>query len=65
MPEADSIQRYFPLIKSNSERLMLASTLDALIEKGYLPQGTTQSAFISLCFSRGYNDYLKELSVYD
>ena len=63
MPEADTIQRYFPLIKSNAEKLMLASTLDALKDKGYLPQGTTQAAFISLCFSRGLNDYLKELAV--
>jgi len=65
MSEADGIQRYFPLIKSNNEKLMLASTLDALLEKGYVPKGTTQAAFISLCFSRGYNDYLKELASYD
>ena len=65
MPEVDSVQRYFPLIKSNSEKLIVASTLDALKEKGYLPEGTTQAAFISLCFSRGLNDYLKELSEYD
>tara|TARA_A100001391_G_C4865892_1_gene223881 strand:+ start:364 stop:561 length:198 start_codon:yes stop_codon:yes gene_type:complete len=63
MPEADTIQRYFPLIKSNAEKLILASTLDALKEKGYLPHETTQAAFISLCFSRGLNDYLKELAV--
>jgi hypothetical protein len=63
MPETETIQRYFPLLKSNAEKLMLASTLDALRERGYVPNGTTQAAFISLCFSRGLNDYLKELAV--
>jgi|TARA_R100000081_G_C4693501_1_gene103801 hypothetical protein len=63
MPEAESVQRFFPLIKSNTERLLIASTLDSLIELGLLPRGTTQSAFISLCFSRGFNDYLKEVVI--
>ena len=63
MPETETIQRYFPLLKSNAEKLMLASTLDALRERGYVPSSTTQAAFISLCFSRGLNDYLKELAV--
>jgi len=63
MPETESIQRYFPLIKSNAEKLLIASTLDALVEKDYLPRGTTQAAFISICFSRGLNEYMKELVV--
>jgi|TARA_A100001201_G_scaffold47795_1_gene47943 hypothetical protein len=63
MPETESIQRYFPLIKSNAEKLLIASTLDALKEQHYLPAGTTKAAFISLCFSRGLNEYLKELVV--
>jgi hypothetical protein len=63
MPETESIQRYFPLIKSNAEKLLIASTLDALKEQQYLPAGTTKAAFISLCFSRGLNEYLKELVV--
>ncbi|REJ63036.1 MAG: hypothetical protein DWQ21_04545 [Bacteroidetes bacterium] len=63
MPETESIQKYFPLIKSNAEKLMVASTLDALVERGYLPRGTNQAAFIKLCFSRGLNEYLKELVV--
>ena len=61
MSEADSVQRFFPLIKSNTERLILAATLDAALDLGIVPRGTTQSAFISLCFSRGFNDYLKEV----
>jgi|TARA_E500000318_G_scaffold111899_2_gene132507 hypothetical protein len=63
MPETESIQRYFPLIKSNAEKLFIASTLDALVEKGYLPIDTTQAAFIRICFSRGLNEYMKELVV--
>ena len=63
MPETESIQKYFPLIKSNAEKLLIASTLDALKEQHSLPEGTTKAAFISLCFSRGLNDYLKELVV--
>jgi len=65
MPGTENIQRFFPLIKSNTERLIIASTLDSLKEAGILPQGTTQAAFISLCFSRGLNDYLKEVVVDD
>tara|TARA_R100001510_G_C7656858_1_gene217464 strand:+ start:10522 stop:10719 length:198 start_codon:yes stop_codon:yes gene_type:complete len=63
MPETESIQKYFPLIKSDAEKLMVASTLDGLVERGYLPKGTNQAAFIKLCFSRGLNEYLKELVV--
>ena len=63
MSETESIQRYFPLIKSNAEKLFIASTLDALVEKGYLPIDTTQAAFIRICFSRGLNEYMKELVV--
>ena len=63
MPETESIQKYFPLIKSNAEKLMVASTLDALVDRGYLPRGTNQADFIKLCFSRGLNEYLKELVV--
>ena len=37
MPDVDSIQRYFPLIQSNAEKLFIASTLDALRDKGYVP----------------------------
>jgi hypothetical protein len=63
MPETESIQKYFPLIRSNAEKLLIASTLDALKEQHCLPAGTTKAAFISLCFSRGLNEYLKELVV--
>jgi len=63
MPETESIQKYFPLIKSNAEKLMVASTLDALVDRGYLAVRTNQAAFIKLCFSRGLNEYLKELVV--
>ena len=65
MPDVDSIQRYFPLIQSNAEKLFIASTLDALRDKGYAPSDMTQAAFIKLCFSRGFNDYLKELAFDD
>jgi len=65
MPGTEGVQRFFPLIKSNTERLLIASTLDSLIELGLMPTGTTQSAFISLCFSRGFNDYLKEVVIDD
>jgi len=56
----ESMQKYFPLIKSSGEKLLLASTLDSLCESGRLPKGTTQAAFISLCFSRGLNEFMKE-----
>jgi hypothetical protein len=57
----DSMQKYFPLIRSSTEKLWIASTLDALRDAGRLPQGTTTAAFISLCFSRGLNEYMKEV----
>jgi hypothetical protein len=48
----DSMQKYFPLIRSSTEKLWIASTLDALRDAGRLPQG---------CFSRGLNEYMKEV----
>ena len=62
MPETESIQKYFPLIKSNAEKLMVASTLDALVDRGYLPKGANQAAFVS-SVSPELNEYLKELVV--
>jgi hypothetical protein len=58
----DQIAKYFPLIRSSGEKLLLASTLDSLKEYGLLPSGTTQAAFISLCFSRGLNSYMKDIA---
>ena len=50
--ETESIQRYFPLIKSNAEKLLIASTLDALVEKGYLPEAPLKLLLLVICFSK-------------
>ena len=50
MSEADSVQRFFPLIKSNTERLILASTLDAALDLGIVTvvqHSPLLSAFVS------------------
>ena len=44
MPETESIQKYFPLIRATLS-LMVASTLDALVEK-LSSKGANQAAFI-------------------
>lgn len=62
MSNTTDTHKYFPLLKNNSEKILLVSTMEELFKKGYLDSETTQAAFIKMCFSRGLNDYLKEVA---
>jgi archaellum component FlaG (FlaF/FlaG flagellin family) len=62
MSNTTDAHKYFPLLKNNGEKILLVSTMEELLKKGYLNSETTQAAFIKMCFSRGLNDYLKEVA---
>ena len=64
MPDVDSIQRYFPLIQNNTEKLFIASTLDAFAIK-VMCQGHDAGRFYQAVLLQGFNDYLKELAFDD
>lgn len=60
--EAHSTTRYFqPIEMSNEDRLETAALMEHLKEENMLPSGTNLGQFVTECFIRGRNEYMKDL----
>ena len=55
----------FPQISNPEEMLQLKDNLVDLKEERLIPYETSISEFKLLCYERGFNDFRKELRVFD
>lgn len=60
-----SIRHYHPIELTNTQRLETASMMDQLKDAGLIPNKTNLGQFINECYSRGLNDYRKDLGCFD
>ena len=59
------ITHSFPQISNPEEMLQLKVILVDLKEERLIPYETTISEFKLLCYERGFNEYRKDLRVFD
>jgi hypothetical protein len=60
-----NIRHYHPIELTNIQRLETAALMDQLRDVGILPKNINLGRFINECYSRGLNDYRKDLSCFD
>lgn len=54
--------RYFqPIEMTNAERLEMSALMEHLKEANLLPTGLNFGQFVTECYARGKNEYMKDL----